>query len=231
MKDLIFDLKVYFSYLICICLYRNKNFNYKNISLKYFMSIYNNTFLNERCIEIPIAMHYLNSCHHNDILEIGNVLSHYFNVEHEIIDKYEMAPNVNNVDIIDFSTSKRYRLIISISTIEHIGFNEEDYSQNNDNLRQGNSSEMIQSTITNIVSLLAPTGGSTFLFTVPLGFNPYLDQLIKENRLNLTNQYFFKKCSGLLCWEQASLPDLSFTYSKTSNYWHANEMFIGIVNR
>ena len=32
------------------------------------------------------------------ILEIGNVLSHYTTVNHEIVDKYEKGINVKNID-------------------------------------------------------------------------------------------------------------------------------------
>ena len=55
------------------------------------------------------------------ILELGNVLSHYYPVHHDIVDKYEKSSGVSNVDIRDFDTSKDYDLVVSISTFEHIG--------------------------------------------------------------------------------------------------------------
>jgi hypothetical protein len=56
---------------------------------------------------------------------VGNVLSHYFSVNHDVVDKYEKAEGVINRDIIDFHPSKEYDLIISISTLEHVGWDED----------------------------------------------------------------------------------------------------------
>jgi len=59
-----------------------------------------------------------------NILEIGNVLSRHIKLEHDILDKYETAKGVINEDIVDFKSEKKYDLIISISTLEHVGWDE-----------------------------------------------------------------------------------------------------------
>ena len=51
------------------------------------------------------------------ILEIGNVLNHYFSFNHTVIDKYEEATGVLNVDIVDFDTNEKFDLVVSISTV------------------------------------------------------------------------------------------------------------------
>jgi ubiquinone/menaquinone biosynthesis C-methylase UbiE len=55
---------------------------------KYFYHKYNTTWRNERVVEIPIVWDIVKAYTEN-ILEVGNVLSHYFAVNHVIIDKYE----------------------------------------------------------------------------------------------------------------------------------------------
>lgn len=78
----------------------------------------------ERIIEIPFTFQLINKYRNGKILEVGNVMSNYFKFDHDIIDKYEIAEHVLNKDIIKFNTNKRYDLIISVSTIEHVGFDE-----------------------------------------------------------------------------------------------------------
>ena len=55
----------------------------------------------------------------------GNVLLHYFPADHEIVDKYEKGDGIVNEDIVNFRPGKKYDLIVSISTLEHISWNEE----------------------------------------------------------------------------------------------------------
>ena len=81
--------------------------------------------MNERSIEVPIVMEIVNQNKGKRILEIGNVLSNYYKVSHDIVDKYEKAPNVINQDVVDFKTNEKYDLIVSISTLEHVGWDEE----------------------------------------------------------------------------------------------------------
>jgi len=71
-------------------------FNSKKYKLYY--SKYNTTWANERCVEIPIIMELLRS-HKGKKLEIGNVLSHYFKTNWDMIDKFEKGKNISNEDI------------------------------------------------------------------------------------------------------------------------------------
>ncbi len=61
---------------------------------------------------------------HDDkrMLEAGNVLSYYYRVRDDIIGRRNESERVINLEIIGFYTTKRYDLVINISTIEHIGF-------------------------------------------------------------------------------------------------------------
>ena len=69
------------------------------------------------------------------ILEVGNVLSNYENSlsdylgirPRRIVDKFEIAEGVENVDILDVSNSIKYSGIVSISTVEHVGQGDPSY--------------------------------------------------------------------------------------------------------
>jgi hypothetical protein len=63
-------------------------------------------------------------------------------------------------------------LIFSISTFEHIGFDDE---------TEGSSATKILAAIAACRSLLAPDG--TLVITIPINYNPELDELIASDRL------------------------------------------------
>jgi hypothetical protein len=42
-----------------------------------------------------------------------------------VADKYEVSPGVINKDIVEFVPPQKYDLIVSISTLEHVGWNEQ----------------------------------------------------------------------------------------------------------
>ncbi len=122
------------------------------------------------------------------ILEVGNVLSHYFSFKHDIVDKYEKAEGVVNKDITNFQTTKKYDLIISISTLEHVGWDENPTSH-----EITGESEKILSAVECLKNMLAPNG--RIVVTVPLGYNPFLDELIKSGKLKFDKQFYLKRIS------------------------------------
>jgi len=78
----------------------------------------------ERAVKILIVVEMVRKYRGKNILEIGNVLSRHIKLEHDVLDKYETAKGVINEDIVDFKSEKKYDLIISISTLEHVGLDE-----------------------------------------------------------------------------------------------------------
>src|SRR5215216_4478266 len=96
-------------------IFHKKAFQFNGVDYLYFFRKYNTTFLNERAVEIPIIVDFIKKYKSKRILEIGNVLKHYFNFGFDIVDKYEKYQGVVNVDIIDFNPSEKYDLIVSIS--------------------------------------------------------------------------------------------------------------------
>ncbi len=170
---------------------------------RYIRHSYNSTWLNERQVELPLAREILRRYRGQRILEVGNVTPYYFRRghRHDVVDKYEPGPRVINHDILDFMAEEPYDLIISISTIEHIGW--DSIAMTNDtrpNLEQRDS-QKIPRVITHLRSLLA-SGGEIFL-TVPLGYNMYLDRLLERGKIPFSEVYYLKHDGGNR-WYEAS---------------------------
>src|SRR3990172_4116095 len=100
----------------------SRTFVFRDKTYHYFYHTYNPTWRNERCVETPIIWSIVKRSKEANILEVGNVLSHYFDTNHDVLDKYERAPGVINEDVVEFKSNKRYDLIVSISTLEHVGW-------------------------------------------------------------------------------------------------------------
>ena len=174
-------LRIIFAPLI-IKIKKRKRFIFDKKEYSLFYSKYNITWANERCVEIPVILNYIRD-KKMKILEVGNVLSHYFPVKWDILDKYEVGKNVINKDILDYLPSEKYDVIISISTFEHIGYDDD---------KVGNSSAKILDVLKNLKRNCLKPGGK-IIFTVPIGYNPELDSLIKNEEIDFKSQKFLKK--------------------------------------
>ena len=142
-------------------------------------------------IEVPIARSYLEQYDGKDVLEVGNVLSHYFPVAHDTLDKFERGPRIINQDIVEFNPAKQYDLILSISTFEHIGFDDDS---------DVSSDKKIGEAISACRGMLKP--GGKFVMTVPLGYNPNLDRLIRNCELGASSEFYMRRVQKL-DWEPA----------------------------
>ena len=140
-----------------------RTFTLGGASYRYLLHNYNRTYWNERAVEVPIVLRVVER-ERGAILEIGNVLGHYGHTSHDVLDKYESGPGVINADVADWSPGRRYDLIVSISTLEHIGWDEE------------RDAGKVARVIERIRTWLAPRGLA--VVTWPLGYNPSIDALI-----------------------------------------------------
>lgn len=140
-------------------------FKYHGASLRYYDHPYNTTRLNERAVELPAAFRWL-SRRTGAGLEVGNVLGRYRpDLPHRVVDAYEVAPGVDNLDV--FRVNGSYDYVVSVSTIEHVRWDLD---------RRGRDPEGAVRALRHLESLLAP-GGRMFV-TVPLGCNPRLDNVL-----------------------------------------------------
>lgn len=133
-------------------------FTYKRRRLDYFDHEYNDTRQNERAVEVAVALDWLPT--EGRGLEVGNVLGHYGVTGHRVVDLTEEAPGVDNLDV--FQIHGRYDWIVSISTVEHVGWDV-----------TPRDPDAAARAIDYLTGLLAP--GGRMLITVPGGYHPPLD--------------------------------------------------------
>ena len=164
-------------------------FVFEGKSLPLFYHRYNMTWANERAVEVPVAGEFLRRFAGKRVLEVGNVTPHYLDTAHTILDKFESGLGIINEDIADFAPGERFDLILSVSTFEHIGFDDE---------ADGDSGEKISQAIATCRSLLAADG--QFVLTLPLGYNPALDRMIADGQLGCDRATFLKR-TGRLAWQ------------------------------
>jgi Methyltransferase domain len=181
---------------------------------RYFIALYNHTWLNERIVEIPVAARFLEQ-NRGNALEIGNVLGHYFSRTHAVVDKYETAEGVVNADIFDYAPRERYDAIVAISTLEHIG---------HDKVRDDRKVLRVYEHIVN--DCLSERGA--FLFTVPVGFNPVFDGYIDSGAIQPDECFCLKRVSVDNEWV-----DVGWNEIKGCKYMEpfhcANGLYVGIV--
>jgi len=170
-------------------------FRARGVDYPYFYHPYNETYRNERAVEIPIVWSIVQLVPPERVLEVGNVLSHYFPTRHDVVDKYEHAPRVQNVDVVDFRPTHPYDLIVSISTLEHVGFNEKP-------LEPGKPWRAIG----NLRRCLSPQG--RLVVTLPMGANPHLDRMLPEGRIPLDDPLCLRRISADNRWREASWEEI-----------------------
>lgn len=194
------------------------SFQFCGYRLKYFRHTYNLAYQNERKVEIPIAEWFLRAQRQGvRILEVGNVLGNYgFGQPRDILDKYDSSPGLINEDVIDFAPREKYDAIISISTLEHVGWDEAERDR-------GKIPVAIKNLRDNCMRL-----GGVMLVTLPLGYNQYFDEYLERGGDVFSERHYLKRVSADNQWEQVE-------YSKAAAsrfgepYNNANAMFIGIV--
>ena len=196
---------------------RNWWFTINGCRYRYFYHPYNTTWRVERAVEIPPALAAMRHYRGSRILEIGNVLAHYTDIQHDVLDKYEDAPHVIRADAVTYSTHRRYDLIISISTVEHIGWDEQPR-------RPRRSLQALE----HFHTLLAP--GGAMLVSAPLGYNATLDELLLQDRLPFERVHCLRRVSADNRWEEVA-PALAAACPYGQPWNGASAVWFGCVNR
>lgn len=176
----------------------SRTFIFKGKAFNYFIHKFNTTWKSERTLEIPIIWEIVAKSKSQGmrILEVGNVLSHYFSIDHDVLDLYDKANGVINQDVVDYKPSNKYNLIVSISTLEHVGWNE-----------KPKDPEKILRAIENLKINCLATGGK-IMVTLPLGFNSEMDRYIKEGKINFMKQSYLKRVSKDNKWIEVGWVDI-----------------------
>lgn len=153
---------------------RPRSFMWEGDQVPYFTHRYHYTWLNERAVEVALALRVLADHPGARVLEIGNVLGHYMPVSHTVVDKYESGPGIHNMDVVDLDLGPRFDLILAISTLEHVGLDEDEKDP-----------QKAARAVMRLRQHLAPRG--RLWITHPVGYNLALDEQIRAGALSFTN--------------------------------------------
>lgn len=163
------------SMILTTMLNSEDTFIFQGQILPYNRNPHNNIPPSERAIEIPIALQFLSSLvGEKKLLEVGNVLSYYQDLlpdnnlikTRRIIDKYEVIDGVENIDLMELSSTEKYEVIVSISTVEHIGQSTEPNQTYGEEIQRRDMEAPLKA-IAKIYELLTENGKA--LITVPFG--------------------------------------------------------------
>jgi hypothetical protein len=190
---------------------RSQAFTYQDRTYPYLSHPYNIAWRNERSVEVPIVQAIVQEAQRDGrrILEVGNTLSHYLSVTHDVVDLYERAPGVINADIVGYA-APAYDLIVSISTIEHIGYNSARSTVDPSYWRKDadtDPQEKLLDALAHLRTLLRP--GGTAVVTMPLGYNPFLDRCLVEGTLPVDDLRFLLRTTVDNKWREADWPEVT----------------------
>jgi hypothetical protein len=110
-------------------------------------------------------------------------------ISHTVVDKYEVATGVFNADVCDMALGKQFSLVISVSTLEHVGWDE---------------TPQVQPKVLKAWSVMRDhllPGGRMFV-TVPMGYNHYLDVCLRVGWPAETSRRALRRVDALNHWEE-----------------------------
>lgn len=195
---------------------KQDSFMFGDRKLEYCYTKKGAAWTNERVIEIPIIKLLLKQYKNKRILEIGNVMCNFDKIKSIVVDKYEKAKGVINHDIIDYKPKEKFDVVFSISTLEHVGW--DDIPRKQENFLKG---------IKNIKQNCLKKNAE-LIFTMPIGYNTYLDNLLKNNKIKINKQYYFKRLSLNNKWiETGKKQALKQKYGLP--YECANALLVGVI--
>lgn len=195
--------------------FAGETFGFQGRRIPYARHHYNRAWRNERSVELALALDFLASRRGKRTLELGNVLGHYDPVDHDVLDKYEPSPGVVNADVVDFDPAETYEVIVSISTLEHVGWDE-----------RPRQPDKVLAAYANLRRILAP--GGAMLVTCPVGQNPHLDGYLRDGRLDFDVLTYLRRRNRANEWDEVG-PDGVAGVAYGAPFRNANAIAVGLV--
>jgi len=145
-----------------------------------------------------------------------------------VLDKYERLDGIVNrlerydpggitlvnADVVDWQPPAPFDLILSVSTLEHVGWDETPREPGR-----------LLVAVERLRGMLAP--GGLLLVTMPLGHNAELDAALADGRLRFARQTFLKRLSRDNLWREAPWSEVAGTrYNRP--YPSANAIVVGM---
>ena len=174
----------------------SEKFEFQGKTYQYFFHPYCTTWRNERAVSVPIIWDIVKGYEEKGkkILEVGNMLSYYFRVNHDILDKYEIKDGVINQDVVEFKPSKKYDLIISIMTLPEVGWHD----------KPRDPDKSIRA-FENLKKLLAP--GGRMVLVVGLGLYTQFESSLRTKKIEFNKLAYLKHLKGHR-WQEAEWKDV-----------------------
>ena len=182
--------------------------------LPYTLARYNSSFRNERTVEISVARWFLDQAPSGRVLEIGNVLGHYGLRGHDVVDRYETVRGVVNADILEFVPAELYDTVLTVSTLEHVGQDEDPRAP-----------ERAIAAFERFDGLARPDG--RVLITIPVGYNATLDDAIRTRRVRMPLETVLMRIDRANHWVETTLED-GFSRRYGTPYPNANAVYVGM---
>jgi hypothetical protein len=196
---------------------RDRRFTFQGEQLPYTLHRYNCTYRNERTVEISIARWFLAAGRTGRMLEVGNVLAHYGVTGHTVVDKYETVAGVLNQDIIGYTPDHPFDTVVAISTLEHIGWDDEPREP-----------EKVLQAIDAVRCCVAP--GGRLLVTLPIGYNPMLDDALRSGAVQMQRETWLVRENRSNDWRETDRDEaLGREYGRP--FRNANALCIGTEHR
>ena len=148
----------------------------------------------ERRVEVPLALEFLRAARsHETILEVGNSLAPYLPPPRVVVDKFEKAPGVMNVDLLSFHPEHPFDRVVSVSTLEHIGYDEPDRDPGK-----------FDRAVDHLLRVCLGPGGR-LLATFPIGYNPAVDGFIERGHDGVGELRCLERVSASNDWREVSV--------------------------
>jgi SAM-dependent methyltransferase len=161
---------------------------------RYLYRRYKLSWLTERAVEVPVVQALVDRHAGQRILEVGHVLGHYRPQSHLVVDKYEQSEGVLNLDVLELGGLGPFDLIVAISTLEHVGFDEAPFDP-------GKAARAVEA----LRDLLAP--GGRLVFTIPAGYNRTFDAAIVGGSVATDSLIALRRIRGSSGWREAGVAD------------------------
>jgi hypothetical protein len=192
-------------------------FEFQGRRYPYLYHRYKRTWLTERAVEVPVMSALVAAQPGARVLEVGNVLGHYGPQRHQVLDKYERAPGVLNRDVLDLDGLGPFDLIVAISTLEHVGWDE-----------RPREPGKVLAAVEALRHALA-TGGRLAL-TFPAGYNPSFDAFLRDGAIDLVDAGALIRTGSGTSWREVT-PAEAWSAPYDFLLYRANGVVIGFVER
>jgi hypothetical protein len=192
---------------------RDERFEFAGERLPYTMVRYNNSFLNERIVEVSVAKWFLARGTTGRMLEVGNVLAHYGITGHTVLDKYEVIPGIINDDIVGYVPDEPFDTVVAISTLEHVGWDEEPRHPDK---------------VLAAVDAIRNCSRGRVLVTIPIGYNQRLDEGLRSGEVKFPVEHWLVRLNRRNDWAESDKDDaLGRAYGRP--HPSANGLYVGIM--